>query len=152
MTDRLSPAQRSRNMARIRGANTGPERILRSGLHRAGLRFRVHRSDLPGRPDIVLRRHSAAVFVHGCFWHRHRSCRYAVMPKTQPRFWAEKLGANRVRDRRQLELLLGAGWRVLVVWECALRNQVQRDETIACAARWIRSSSHYAEIPSEAKG
>src|SRR5438105_8623540 len=136
MADRLTPTQRSRNMARIRGANTTPERVLRAGLHRAGLRFRLYRRDLPGRPDIVLRRFSAVIFVHGCFWHRHPRCRYAVMPKTQLRFWAEKLENNRARDRRQIKLLLGTGWRVLVVWECALRNQIQRDEAIARTVRW----------------
>jgi DNA mismatch endonuclease (patch repair protein) len=146
MADRLSVAQRSHNMSRIRGTHTGPERILRSGLHRAGLRFRLHGSRLAGRPDIVLRRYSAVVFVHGCFWHQHPDCRDATRPKTRPAFWAEKFAQNRLRDERQIAALLAADWRVLIVWECALKAASGRELAIAQAARWIRGKSRYAEI------
>jgi DNA mismatch endonuclease (patch repair protein) len=146
MTDRLTAEERSRNMARIRGGNTVPERVLRSGLHRLGLRFRLHSRALPGRPDLVLRRHSAVIFVHGCFWHQHRGCRDAALPKTRPDFWAAKFAGNRRRDRRQLATLLTGGWRVLIVWECAVRRAGNRSLSIRNAARWIRGRSRYAEI------
>ena len=133
-------------MSRIRGTHTGPERILRSGLHRAGLRFRLHASDLAGRPDIVLPRHSAVVFVHGCFWHQHPGCRDATRPKTRSAFWAEKFAQNQLRDERQIAALLAADWRVLIVWECALKTVSERETAIIQAVGWIRSNSRYAEI------
>jgi DNA mismatch endonuclease, patch repair protein len=135
-------------MALIKGANTKPELILRSGLHRAGLRFRVHQAQLPGRPDIVLRRFSAIVFVHGCFWHRHRGCSNAVLPKSRREFWQEKLAANVTRDAAQIRALRTMGWRVLIVWECALNRRVVVAQTVTKAVRWIRGTSGYAEIPS----
>lgn len=147
MVDRLTAAQRSRNMAAIRGANTKPERVLRSGLHRAGFRFRLHPPQLPGRPDLVLRKYSAVIFVHGCFWHRHAGCANATIPKTRRRFWSDKLHGNRRRDFRQIRSLLKAGWRVLVVWECALEKPGLRAATAARAARWIRSRSPYSQVP-----
>lgn len=146
MTDRISTAQRSRNMALIKGANTKPELRLRSGLHRAGLRFRVHQRGLPGRPDIVLRRYSAVVFVHGCFWHRHEGCSNSVLPKSRRQFWRDKLTANVVRDRRQVKQLRAAGWRVLVVWECALRTPAELHRTIPATVRWIRDVSAFGEF------
>lgn len=113
---------RSRNMAAIRGKDTAPELAVRRILHAMGLRFRLHRKDLPGCPDIVLPRHRTVVFVHGCFWHRHEGCRYTTTPKTRQEFWMAKFDSNVFRDRRyQAELNL-LGWRVLVVWECELRN------------------------------
>jgi DNA mismatch endonuclease (patch repair protein) len=147
MADRMTPAQRSRNMARIRGAHTLPERTLRSALHRAGFRFRLQRRDLPGRPDIVLRRYSAVIFVHGCFWHRHTGCSNATLPKTRAKFWADKLNTNRRRDGQQIRLLLHDHWRVLVVWECALRKPAERDAVAASAIAWIRRKSVFCEIP-----
>lgn len=144
--DILTPTQRSRNMARIRGAHTVPERILRSALHRMGLRFRLHQPDLPGRPDIVLRRFRAAIFVHGCFWHRHRGCSYAATPKTRAKFWEKKLNGNRGRDSRQIRSLVETGWRVLVVWECALR--AKGGQAVATSVtEWIRGQSPFSEIP-----
>jgi DNA mismatch endonuclease, patch repair protein len=133
-------------MSRIRGVNTRPERVLRAGLHRAGLRFRLHRSDLQGRPDIVLPRYCAAVFVHGCFWHQHPGCRDATRPKTREKFWAEKFAQNHLRDERQKAALLAAGWRVLIVWECALKAASAREAAIAEAVGWVRSSERYGEI------
>ncbi len=147
MADRLTSAQRSHNMARIRSTHTTPERMLRSALHRAGFRFGLHRHDLPGRPDIVLRRHSAVIFVHGCFWHRHAGCVNATIPKTRAGFWADKLNANRRRDARQIRSLLRARWRVLVVWECALRSRVGQAGAIASAIDWIQGVSGFSEIP-----
>lgn len=120
MTDRLTPQRRSWNMSRIRGRDTLPERAVRSALHRAGYRFRLHRKDLPGRPDIVLPKHSIVVFVHGCFWHRHPGCRFAYTPKSRITFWQQKFDGNVERDRRNVRALRALGWRVITVWECQI--------------------------------
>jgi DNA mismatch endonuclease, patch repair protein len=107
-------------MSGIRGKDTQPELIVRRHLHAKGLRFRLHDRRLAGRPDLVLRRHRAVIFVHGCFWHQHPGCRFAVMPKQNRAFWAEKLGRNRTRDLKLVEVLEAAGWRVFIAWECEL--------------------------------
>ena len=122
MADRISPKHRSWNMSRITSRDTKPELAVRSMLHRLGLRFRIHRNDLPGSPDIVLPRHKTVVFVHGCFWHRHSRCRFAYMPKSRVQFWCEKFDRNMARDREAQRSLRAMGWRILVVWECELRN------------------------------
>jgi len=110
-------------MATIRGANTKPEIALRKALHPLGLRFSLHDRKLPGRPDIVLPRWNAVIFVHGCFWHRHEGCRYATVPATRPEFWQKKFAEDVARDQRNLENLASAGWRIRVVWECHLKSQ-----------------------------
>lgn len=120
MPDVVSPATRSRMMSGIRGQDTKPELVVRRHLHADGLRFRLHVRDLPGRPDIVLPRHKAVVFVHGCFWHRHPGCRFAYRPKSRPEFWEPKLDGNAARDVRNQQQLMEAGWRVFVVWECEM--------------------------------
>lgn len=118
MVDVHSPAQRSYNMSRIRGKDTRPEMIVRSLVHQMGFRFRLHRKDLPGKPDLVLPRHERVIFVHGCFWHMHR-CRYGrVTPKTNAEFWQAKREGNVARDRRNRRKLKAAGWQVLTIWEC----------------------------------
>lgn len=109
-------------MARIRGRNTSPERTVRSLLHKAGYRFRLHRRDLPGTPDIVLSAYRTVIQVNGCFWHAHSGCRYAVLPKTRTDFWSKKIDANRKRDVRVTGELEKLGWRVITVWECELRS------------------------------
>lgn len=121
MADVLTPELRRLNMSRIRGRDTKPEMLIRRGLHARGLRFRLHRRDLPGRPDIVLPSRKAVLFVHGCFWHGH-DCPLFRMPATRPDFWREKIAANRLRDAAAVAALSGLGWRVSVVWECALRG------------------------------
>jgi DNA mismatch endonuclease, patch repair protein len=108
-------------MSRIKGSNTQPERDVRAILHRMGYRFRLHRADLPGTPDIVLPRYRTVVFVHGCFWHRHKDCRFAYTPKTRTDFWLKKLESNVKRDRRDKAMLAKRGWNVVTVWECQLR-------------------------------
>ncbi len=113
---------RSRNMAAIRGKDTAPELAVRRILHAMGVRFRLHRKDLPGSPDIVLPRQRKVVFVHGCFWHRHEGCRYSTTPKTRQEFWVVKFESNVFRDNRNQSELKQLGWRVLVVWECELRK------------------------------
>lgn len=123
MADRLSPERRSALMARIKSKDTVPEKIVRSWLHRHGYRFRLHRKDLPGSPDIVLPKYRTVVFVHGCFWHRHPGCRKASVPDRNRDFWEKKLSQNVVRDRRSYDALESLGWRVVVVWECECRKE-----------------------------
>lgn len=125
MTDRLSPERRSWNMSRIRGKDTAPERHLRSMLHRAGYRFRLHSANLPGKPDIVLRKHAVAIFVNGCYWHRHAGCKNATTPSTRPEFWKAKFQATVDRDARKSAQLAADGWRVITVWECDLASKPQ---------------------------
>lgn len=110
-------------MSRIRGRDTKPEVRVRSALHRAGFRFRLCPSGLPGRPDIVLRRDRIALFVHGCFWHRHQGCSQAYHPKSNVQFWARKFRANQVRDRKVGRQLRALGWNVVVIWECGTKNE-----------------------------
>lgn len=105
-------------------ANTKPELIVRSLLHSFGLRFRLHRKSLPGSPDIVLSKHHTAIFVHGCFWHRHPGCKYATTPKTRQEFWIPKFEGNVARDARKEAQLQELGWRVLIVWECETKDLV----------------------------
>ena len=120
MTDIVDPRTRSAMMAAIRGKNTKPEIIVRRFLHRLGFRFRLHRRDLPGRPDIVLPKYRTVVEVRGCFWHRHEGCPFAYMPKSNREFWEAKLNGIRERDRRNLRELARLGWRAIEVWECEL--------------------------------
>jgi DNA mismatch endonuclease (patch repair protein) len=120
--DRLTPEKRSWNMSRIRAKNTKPEMIVRSLLHQMGYRFRLHRKDLPGTPDVVLPKYRTAVFVHGCFWHRHPGCRFAYHPKSRTAFWAQKFKTNVERDKATRAALTRLGWNVIVVWECELRD------------------------------
>lgn len=122
MTDTLSKSARSALMRRIGTRNTRPEMIVRSCIHRLGLRFRLHDASLPGHPDIVLRRHRIVILVHGCFWHRHRGCRFAFTPKTRPEFWSRKFDENARRDRLTLRRLRRLGWKVIVIWECQTKS------------------------------
>ena len=123
MVDFLSPSERSERMSRIRSSNTSPEIALRRALHALGFRFRLHRKDLAGKPDIVLPRYRTVIFVHGCFWHRHCGCKIATTPKSNTKFWVEKFDRNVARDTRSRELLEAQGWRVIVVWECEVGSE-----------------------------
>jgi len=116
--DIVTPEQRSHMMSGIRSKDTKPELIVRSVLHSLGYRFRLHRRDLPGSPDIVMPRHETVIFVHGCFWHRHTGCKFAYSPKSRMEFWEKKFEKNIERDRRVQRQLRQLGWRVIVVWEC----------------------------------
>lgn len=122
MTDIVSPAKRSQMMSGIRGKDTKPELLVRSHLHRKGLRYRLH-AKLPGKPDLVFPKHRTAVFVHGCFWHRHQDCKYATTPKSNAEFWQTKFVANVKRDALVQEQLTALGWRVLVVWGCQTSSE-----------------------------
>lgn len=122
MTDRISPEHRSWNMSRIRNRDTKPELIVRSLLHRMGYRFRLHRKDLPGNPDIVLPKYQTVIFVHGCFWHRHKGCKFAYTPQSRVEFWNDKFAANRRRDASVMTSLTELGWNTVIIWECQVSN------------------------------
>lgn len=123
MVDGLTTAQRSWNMSRVRSHNTKPELLVRSILHRNGYRFRLHKKELPGKPDIVLAKHHAVIFVHGCFWHRHKNCPDATVPKTRTDFWIQKFAGNVERDKRTQKALRRFGWNIIIVWECETGRQ-----------------------------
>jgi DNA mismatch endonuclease (patch repair protein) len=125
MADIVSEEQRSYNMSRIRSKNTKPELIVRSMLHRLGYRFTVNgpkNKQLPGKPDIVLPKYRTVIFVHGCYWHRHKGCKYATTPKIRTEWWTTKLEGNAKRDSRNQEKLSELGWNVVVIWECELKK------------------------------
>jgi len=125
MADKLSTEIRSRIMSRIRSKDTKPELRVRSLVHRLGFRFRLHRKDLPGKPDIVLPRHRKVIFVHGCFWHGHPGCPRATRPTSRVDFWNAKLDRNIARDAAALGKLKQAGWKVLTIWECELKEDLK---------------------------
>ena len=131
--DNLSPQDRSWCMSRIRSRGMKPEMVIRSVVHRLGYRFRLHRRDLPGAPDLVLPRHRAVIFVNGCFWHWHEDpkCPIAGLPKSNIGYWGPKLARTRIRDYEHVGFLIADGWRVLTIWECQIRNQ----ELIYCSIR-----------------
>ena len=136
----MTPEQRSRCMAAIRGKDTKPEMIVRKYLFSRGLRFRVQVRKLPGTPDIVLPKYKTAIFVNGCFWHGHEGCKYFRLPKSNIEFWEEKIERNIERDRESMQALLDLGWKVIRVWECELRNKANREETLNKIYNSITSS------------
>ncbi|WP_461404896.1 very short patch repair endonuclease [Falsiruegeria mediterranea] len=142
--DIVSPEKRSWMMSRISGANTKPELLVRRGLHCQGFRFRLHRRDLPGTPDIVLPKYKAVIFVHGCYWHRHPNCKYATTPSTNKEKWQMKFAENVVRDRKNHQLLLDSGWRVAVIWECALKQSTH--PVLERTSSWLKSQTSCLEI------
>lgn len=139
MVDVVTPEVRSRMMSGIRGRNTRPEKLVRSALFAAGFRFRLHRRDLPGKPDLVLAKWRTVVFINGCFWHAHPDCRFFQLPKSRRPFWIKKLEANRSRDAACTGALADQGWKVVTVWECALRADAV--VTLDLLQRAIRSQS-----------
>jgi DNA mismatch endonuclease (patch repair protein) len=145
--DVVDVATRSRMMSGIRGKNTRPEIAVRGLLHAEGFRFRLHRKDLPGNPDIVLSRYRTVILVHGCFWHSHSGCRLAKLPASNAEFWSQKLENNHARDLRKTDELLASGWRVLVVWECATRLRELRATLQAELSEWILGDFGTGEIP-----
>lgn len=138
MTDILSKEQRSKLMSKVRSQDTKPEWILRCGLHRLGFRYRLKNNQLSGSPDLAFPKYHAAVFVHGCYWHRHPGCKDASTPKSNIDFWERKFAENVERDSRIIRELENLGWRILVVWECELTRQTI--ETIHRVACWLRQS------------
>lgn len=147
MIDVVDKVTRSRMMAGIRGKDTKPEKALRQALHRKGLRYRLHVSGLPGRPDILLPRHQAAIQVHGCFWHRHEQCAFCTTPADNSDFWGPKFRETMRRDKQNVQSLRKLGWRVAIVWECSLRDQ--GPELVAQRiVNWLQSSRTLTEISS----
>lgn len=138
--DVVTPEVRSRMMSNIRGRDTKPELFVRRALHGLGFRFRLHDPRLPGRPDLVLPKWKAVIFVHGCFWHHHPGCRYATTPATRSQFWQGKFETNRHRDERDQSALRDTGHRIAVIWECSLRTPELAVETIATVAAWLHGS------------
>ena len=123
-----TPEQRQRNMSAIKGKDTKPEIQVRKALHALGYRFRLHRKDLPGKPDIVLPKYKTVIFVNGCFWHRHPGCKYASTPSTNSDFWNAKFEENTARDKRNYAQLEELGWKVVVIWECEVKLRGVNDE------------------------
>lgn len=144
MVDVMSVEDRSLLMSRIRGKNTSPEMTVRRLLWRAGFRYRLHAKGLPGKPDIVFARRRAAIFVHGCFWHRHDGCTLFRLPKTRTSFWDDKLQRNRERDARTVTALVAAGWRVAVVWECGVR--LDAPGVVQHLGRWLEHGTDSIEL------
>ena len=130
MADVMTPEQRSRCMAAVKGKDTKPEMIVRKYLFSRGLRFRVQVRKLPGTPDIALPKYKTVIFVNGCFWHGHEDCKYFRLPKSNFEFWKEKIERNIERDRESMQALLDLGWKVIRVWECELRNRANREDTL----------------------
>jgi DNA mismatch endonuclease, patch repair protein len=145
--DTVDRQTRSKIMASVGQKDTGAELLLRRALHKTGLRYRLHDRSLPGSPDLVLPRFHAVVFVHGCYWHSH-GCYRSTVPKSRNEFWIEKFDANRSRDERNVCLLLENGWRVLIVWECALKGKTARPSyaVVKAVKAWLASSDRKEEI------
>lgn len=122
MADHVKPERRSQIMRAVKSKNTGPERIVRSAAHRMGLRFRLYRKDLPGKPDLVFAKWKTVIFVNGCFWHRHKGCAKAGIPKSNVQFWKDKFDANVKRDQENCRSLKKLGWKVVVIWQCEVKN------------------------------
>lgn len=142
MIDIVNAVTRSRMMSSIKGKNTSPELTIRKALHSRGFRYRIHPAELPGKPDLLLPKFKAAIFIHGCFWHGH-DCRYFKTPKTRTEFWLKKIEGNKARDQKQTEALISRGWRVLIIWECAIRQMKSEKSTtlIELVTEWILSDT-----------
>jgi len=146
VVDVVDKQTRSRMMAGIRGKNTKPELTLRRALHRAGFRYRIHDSKLPGKPDLVFPMYKALIFIHGCFWHQHSNCWWNKAPSSNTEFWKNKLGQNAERDVRNVEELRRRGWRIAIVWECSFRLS-DPDPVVARVQQWLRSDKPSLSLP-----
>lgn len=151
MSDVVSRETRRRMMSGIRGKDTKPELIVRKVLFAAGFRFRLHRRDLPGVPDVVLPGKRVAIFVHGCFWHMHAGCKNAKLPSSPQDFWREKLGRNIERDKKNVDALIDLGWRVLVVWECSTRGKGAESALPSALTSWIGGGEARGELSGGSK-
>ena len=149
MTDIVPSSKRSEMMSGIKAKDTKPELLVRKALFSQGFRFRLHSKHLLGSPDIVLPKHRVVIFVHGCFWHHHLSCKYSRIPASRVDFWSTKLKANAARDAKVQRELLNQGWRVLIVWECHLRRLQNTISTLQLQlSNWIKGSSNFSQFPS----
>lgn len=151
MVDIVDSKTRSRMMSRIRGRDTIPELRLRKALHKLGYRYRLNAPELPGRPDLVFPKFRAVVLVHGCFWHRHRGCRFATTPSSNISFWQQKFDKNLSRDARVLRDLQALGWRVAIIWECVLEGSAVA-ASVHSVVSWLQSKKPLLEIPKDAGG
>lgn len=149
MADIVTKEQRSKMMAGIRGKGTKPELLVRQTLTADGFRYRLHRRDLPGTPDVVMPGRKIAIFVHGCFWHQHQGCKFAKLPASNENFWRHKFDENKRRDLLALAALKDSGWRILTVWECATRTKESTDSFGMRIREWIESDCVLMEIPSK---
>ncbi|WP_312843349.1 very short patch repair endonuclease [Diaphorobacter nitroreducens] len=149
MADIVSSTKRSQMMSGIKSRNTLPEMLVRKALFAMGHRFRLHRRDLPGTPDIAMPGRKIAIFVHGCFWHAHQGCQYAKIPSTRAEFWTAKLQGNADRDRRAADELAAMGWRVLNVWECSTRDPGSIAKLTEALRAWIDSSAPTGDISAQ---
>lgn len=149
MADVVSPAKRSQMMSGIKGKNSAPEMRVRKALFAMGHRYRLHRRDLPGTPDIAMPGRQIAIFVHGCFWHAHRGCKYAKTPSTRTEFWTAKLQGNVDRDRRAADKLAEMGWRVLTIWECSTRHPEATAGLPEALRAWIDTGEAVGEISAQ---
>jgi len=147
LVDFMTNQQRSRAMSRVRGKETRIELLVRSLLHRKGFRYKNNVLTLPGRPDIVLPKYKAAVFVHGCFWHGHPGCKLSRLPGSREEFWEQKISNTSLRDKEKIAELLSIGWRTAVVWQCVLNNRESVSKTIDVLANWIIYGDNWLEIP-----
>jgi DNA mismatch endonuclease, patch repair protein len=146
LADRIDKATRSRIMSAVRSVGTRPEMRVRSALHRQGFRFRLHIKQLPGTPDLVLRKYKAVIFINGCFWHQHTHCKHSHIPQTRSEFWQKKFNRNVARDQKVMYQLKVMGWRAAIIWECGLTKKMQ-EESLKRLALWLRWGSEYIEIP-----
>ncbi|MCU4529119.1 DNA mismatch endonuclease Vsr [Acinetobacter baumannii] len=147
MIDIVDTSTRSRIMASIKGRDTKPEILIRKLLHKRGFRFRLHVKELPGKPDVVLKKYKAVIFINGCFWHGHKDCHLFKLPATRTDFWEEKINKNQLNDTKTIKLLLDNDWRVCVVWECSVRG-AKKDLNIVInsISNWLLSDSIFTEI------
>ena len=129
MADVHEPETRSYNMSQIKGKNTKPEMMVRKFLHANGFRYRLHNKNLPGKPDLTLKKYNTVIFVHGCFWHGHEGCKYFVIPKSKTQWWKNKIYGNKKKDLENISLLEKEGWNVIVIWECELKND-KKEQTL----------------------
>jgi DNA mismatch endonuclease Vsr len=146
MSDVHTPEQRHKNMAAIHSSSTKPELKLRRALWSLGFRYRINEKDLPGKPDIVLPKYRTVVFVHGCFWHGHKGCKYYTVPKTNTEFWTAKVTRNQQRDQEVWRQLEAKGWAVIIVWECELKKYRFEDTVNSVAAEIVRNGNTYQYI------
>lgn len=145
--DKLSKEKRSWNMSKVKSKDTKPELTVRSSLHKMGFRFRIHVKHLPGNPDVVLPKYRAVIFIHGCFWHGHDDCADGKIPKTRAPFWKNKIYGNISRDKNTYTQLSLTGWRIAIIWGCALKNKRLSFGTIKGLVEWIRSDLDSIEVP-----
>lgn len=148
MNDLVFKEARSKNMAAIKGRNTKPEMLVRRRLHQAGFRYRLHAAELPGKPDLVFPKYKAVICIQGCFWHQHQ-CEMFHWPKSRTEWWRQKISANRAHDEAMQDKLRELGWRVLLVWECALKGKARYnpEQLLELISAWLRGGNSFSELP-----